>query len=44
MSDTSPPSVVFQAYNPATDEAPTGEATHCDGVPEDDDDDEGGDR
>lgn len=37
MSDVSVPVPVYQAYNPATDEAPEGEATDCSGISEDDD-------
>jgi hypothetical protein len=39
MRDDTAPGVRFEAYNPATDEAPAGGADDCDGV--DPDDEEG---
>lgn len=32
MSDVPVPAVAYEAYNPATDEAPTGGRNDCDGV------------
>ena len=37
MSDVDPvPVVAYEAYNPSTDEAPTGGDTDCDGMDQED--------